>query len=142
MKICGQCGASKPLDEFYSVKRTGGTTSACKQCVRSNSAKWRKDNPERFKDGVRQAQLRREHGIDATEYDDLLKQQNGLCALCDLPPSTSTSSKKARRLGVDKHPETGLIRGLLCPLCSSGISLFGHSPERLIRAAQYVEVPR
>lgn len=48
-KICTQCGAEKPLDQF-SRQKLGklGRTAACKPCRNPWAAKWRATNPEKL----------------------------------------------------------------------------------------------
>lgn len=49
--------------------------------------------------------------LTVTEYDSLLKKQNGVCAICGKPP-------KKTRLAVDHDHKTGRVRGLLCFFCN------------------------
>lgn len=51
------------------------------------------------------------YGITQSEYELMLAQQGGVCALCGSPP-------KRYRLAVDHDHETGKIRGLLCTPCN------------------------
>src|SRR5438445_350801 len=44
-------------------------------------------------------------------YDQLLAEQNGVCAICGCLPTY-------RRLALDHCHETGKIRGLLCTRCN------------------------
>lgn len=62
---------------------------------------------------VRERRWRYSLGIELTEadYDRMLKQQKGRCAICRRPPRT-------RRLDVDHDHKTGRIRGLLCSNCN------------------------
>ena len=49
--------------------------------------------------------------ITPGEYDQILRFQGGVCAICGLPP-------KSVRLSVDHNHKTGLVRGLLCWQCN------------------------
>ena len=53
----------------------------------------------------------RQLGVSEARYEELLKAQNGGCALCGRPPKT-------RRLHVDHDHRTGEVRGLLCFVCN------------------------
>lgn len=53
------------------------------------------------------------------------------CAICGREPGS-------RRLHVDHCHETGLIRGLLCSRCNSGIGLLRDDPELLKTAYNYL----
>lgn len=51
------------------------------------------------------------YGITRKEYNRLLEEQNGRCALCTRPPSRT-------RLHVDHNHKTGRVRSLLCTRCN------------------------
>jgi len=65
------------------------------------------------------------------EYTKLLRDQNGVCAIC-------LSSPKHRALDVDHSHQTGNIRGLLCSVCNLAIGYFKDSPALLFRAIGYL----
>lgn len=69
------------------------------------------------------------------EYDALLESQGGLCVICLRPPAS-------RRLSIDHdHRVKGelRIRGLMHWRCNQGLQMFQDDPERLRRAADYLE---
>ena len=72
-------------------------------------------------------------GLASSEYDKLLTNQGGACAICGTEPN-------GRALAVDHNHDTGLVRGLLCHHCNTAIGLLDDSPERLIRAIEYLEM--
>jgi hypothetical protein len=51
-------------------------------------------------------------GITPSEYDRLLSEQNGVCAICERAPKT-------RRLAVDHSHWAGRVRGILCFACNT-----------------------
>lgn len=61
----------------------------------------------------------------------MLLAQDGRCLIC--------RGEFGQTLPVDHCHRTGKVRGLLCHHCNRGIGLFGDDPERLRRAADYVE---
>lgn len=65
------------------------------------------------------------------EYNGLLADQDGRCALC---PSTP----KTRRLHVDHDHATMTVRGLLCHRCNRALPAWIR-PDWLRRAADYLE---
>ncbi len=79
----------------------------------------------------RKKHLRRKYNMTESEYDWLLKEQNGRCAICYREP-------KGRRLAVDHNHRTGKIRGLLCGKCNAGLGLFDESIDVLKEAARYL----
>jgi hypothetical protein len=112
---------------------------------------WQRDNRERYLENLkrrhqrpdvkrreRDAYLQRTHGITIDEYDALLAEQGGVCAICEKPPRSDIS------LHVDHNHETGQRRGLLCWPCNSAIGNAGDDPVRLMALASYLNkyIPR
>jgi len=62
----------------------------------------------------------------------MLAAQGGTCAICDSPPGS-------RRLAIDHDHATGVVRGLLCPRCNTGLAYFRDRPELFRTAADYLE---
>lgn len=56
-KTCNKCGVSKPASEYYKRDKVY-LRSACKSCCNNQSAQWRKDNPERAREIVRNSAKR------------------------------------------------------------------------------------
>lgn len=81
----------------------------------------------------RKSNLKRLYGITLEEYDELLLQQNGLCAICG---RFWTQFKKP--FVVDHDHNTGAVRSLLCPACNTAIGLFQDDPVLLEKAALYL----
>ena len=80
--------------------------------------------------------LRKRFGISLEQYETMLQQQNGGCAIC----GASVGRKDGWRLAVDHNHKTGKVRGLLCTNCNSGIGRFKDSAELLLKASSYLEV--
>jgi len=58
--------------------------------------------------------IRRLYGLTEGEYDALLREQGGRCALCGQGPCCGRS-----RLAVDhRHDDSKAVRGLLCEKCN------------------------
>ena len=73
-------------------------------------------------------------GITVDEYDRLLVQQDGHCALCPATHSDGTSL----RFHVDHDHETGRVRGLLCRSCNMALGILGDDIDGLNRALTYL----
>lgn len=71
-------------------------------------------------------------GITLDDYNRMLIQQNGLCAICLNPP-------KRFNLAVDHDHKTGLVRGLLCYRCNYGLGWLGDNWEKIQRVYKYFE---
>lgn len=108
--------------------------------------KWREANVDRMKEyrrtpdrrtAQREGQRRRtlaKHGLTPEDYDRMLVNQGGGCAICGtLNPGARTSVFHA-----DHDHQTGAFRGLLCTNCNNGLGRFHDDPDRLDRAAQYL----
>jgi len=64
------------------------------------------------------AKLKRAYGIDAEQYQKMLANQNGVCAICFCPEVVLTKKGIPRRLSVDHDHKTGKVRSLLCAACN------------------------
>jgi len=51
------------------------------------------------------------YGITEPQYEEMLRRQNGVCAICGRPPKT-------RRLAVEHDHHSGRVRGLACHRCN------------------------
>ena len=78
-------------------------------------------------------------GVDAQRYQEMLREQNGVCAICHQPEtSPDKASGKTKDLAIDHDHATGAIRALLCSNCNRGLGLFNDSVELLAKAREYV----
>lgn len=81
----------------------------------------------------REENLRRRYGLTVADYEALLTQQNGVCAICGKACPTRG------RLSVDHDHATGEVRGLACHKCNTALGLFDDNPTLLRAAAAYLE---
>jgi Recombination endonuclease VII len=82
----------------------------------------------------RRKNLKAYFGLTPREYLEMLAAQRDRCAICG---SRSTAS-----LHVDhRHAEPAILRGALCNTCNTMIGLARDDPDRLRRAAAYLEYP-
>jgi hypothetical protein len=91
-----------------------------------NSRKWRTNNPIKSRDSYYKYQ----YGISFKEYEEILKNQNNVCAIC--------GNKTDRNLCVDHNHETGEVRGLLCLDCNSALGHFKDNKKYLNNAIKYL----
>lgn len=70
------------------------------------------------------------YGLSMDQYDELLENQDGGCAICEVKPDGT--------LFVDHDHTTGAVRGLLCSNCNFGLGLFADDPDRLIAGVEYL----
>ena len=71
----------------------------------------------------------RRYGIGKKEWDKMLDNQNGTCALCDRNPEV-----------VDHCHKNGFIRGLLCGKCNLYVSILDNDPLWIKKAKLYIGV--
>ena len=78
-------------------------------------------------------------GVDATRYQEMLREQGGVCAICSQPERTADGlSGKPKDLAVDHDHATGAVRALLCSACNTAIGLFNDDVALLAKAQSYV----
>ena len=90
---------------------------------------------------IKNQNLKRSYDINIDQYEGLLEKGNGVCWIC-LRPETRRRRKKApysEALYVDHQHSNGIIRGLLCRTCNTGIGYFDDDPERVAKAIEYLE---
>jgi len=120
----------KAIEKRYQEK------NAKKRAVRE---KKRRDHlnthlPELARQRRREKHLRDTYGIGTADYDRMLLEQNGLCAICQ----DDKNSKGKRYLSVDHCHSTKHVRGLLCDRCNRGLGAFLDNPDFLEKAKLYV----
>lgn len=72
----------------------------------------------------------RNYGLSVEEYERLLREQGGVCAICRHPE---------KELGVDHVHKTGRVRALLCLNCNLAIGHLYEDPLRARALAAYLE---
>lgn len=123
MKTCSRCKAEKPLTEFWKSARRGYQTY-CKDCSTTLRVKWAQDNPESKAHHVRKTK----YGLNKEQYQAMLEEQHGICALCPQPATV-----------VDHDHKTGRVRGLLCRRCNLFLGYIEGTPELYARALIYLD---
>lgn len=135
LRWCPDCEKYLPPSEFYMDKRTrAGLTRRCRTHHSRGSYKSRKtySSPASRYDEHRRRTLAK-YGLTQANYDEMVKVQNGVCAICSEPETT-----RYGRLAVDHDHATGRVRGLLCGHCNTGLGKFRDSPARLEAAIAYL----
>lgn len=136
-RTCSKCGETKPAEAFG--KRNGGRwyKSWCRPCESAARLEYARRDPrspeERSLAYWRRA-IKREYGITEADYDRMLAEQGGRCAIC---AATECGGGRAR-FCIDHDHETGAVRGLLCNRCNAAIGRMEDSADLLARAADYL----
>lgn len=170
IKVCTKCGIKRDSGEFYGnqswckpcykawhrarYQPKHGTDDAprdCAWCGASYQPKTRRVSlycsseckaAERRETGAQRAQhLLRKYGITPDDYDRMLAEQGGGCAICGAAP-TEQKAKYRTFLHVDHCHDTGAVRGLLCGEHNLLIGRFNDDPALLRKAADYIERKR
>ena len=78
-------------------------------------------------------------GVDASRYQEMLREQNGVCAICHKPEKHKDGlSGKAKDLAIDHDHTTGAVRALLCSACNTALGLLRDDPALLGVAIAYL----
>lgn len=124
-RTCENCG------ESYVPKQLKASAAYCSRAC--------KDEHRKTSGRQREAYLQRKYGISAADYDRLLAEQGGGCALCGVKPEDLQTGRFRTYLHVDHCHETGRVRGLLCPDHNLLLGRFGDSAEMFRRVLSYLE---
>ena len=125
MKRCADCKELKPYSDFPpSKKAKDGCHSYCKVCNNRRSQESRK----RLHGGSRHYHLKHRYGIGADDFDRMVADQGGLCAICGRPDPEH----------VDHDHVSGDVRGILCFNCNGGLGQFKDDIDALLAAATYL----
>jgi hypothetical protein len=81
---------------------------------------------------IRDANLKALYGISLVQYEQLLEQQGGVCAICGRSP------RGRPVLDVDHDHLTGIVRGLLCGNCNRAVGLLDDNPDLFDKAKAYI----
>ncbi len=133
---CRRCGGTEY--KVWGQKERRRYCLACKarsakESVRRNGRQVRVTEKDRVY--RRKWALMDRYGITLDDYDRMLAEQGGACAICGGGPEGGPATKN---YSVDHCHETGLVRGLLCSSCNIGLAKFRDRPELLIAASDYL----
>ena len=88
----------------------------------------------------------KKHGLTPEDYDRMLAEQNGGCAICGSADAGRAGGGKSdggeSSFAVDHCHATGIVRGLLCHQCNLALGLLGDDPERAAAASRYLRKTR
>lgn len=102
-------------------------------------AAYRVKNRDRIKAVKRVATLNREYGISLEQYNEMLKNQKGVCRICRQGETALDQQGNVRALSVDHCHKTGSVRSLLCLRCNRVLGMVEDQPWLLKMMAMYVE---
>ena len=124
------CSKINLCEGFYLVTKHDHRT-------KEGLAAYQKEYRNKFRHVHVAKERERKFGVDAAEYDRMLKAHNGKCGICKRE-ETATRMGKVLTLAVDHDHITGQVRGLLCSTCNKGLGMLGDTLERVQMAAAYL----
>ena len=132
--------ARRNMDKIRAYEKEYLQTEVGKKTAKRAQAKYRKTKKsdiaqERYhKSAKGQRYLLKnrldKYGLTALTYAQMYKDQKGLCAICEKPPTTE--------LNVDHNHHTKKVRGLLCRDCNLLLAQAFDDVDILLSAIQYL----
>ena len=120
-KVCCICKTDLPKTDFrFHPQTRDNRNSWCMRCESENSRWWH---------------LAKKYNLSRERYTEILRQQGGLCPIC----GCNLGTVRVKRPCVDHCHKTQTVRGIICHNCNICIGMAKDNPERLRRAAEYVE---
>jgi len=117
-----------PTNFRWLVRPKGEFDRSTREGRASYAKAYRDANPGRW----RHSRLRKNYGIGEIEYHRMLEQNGARCFICDRQP--------LQRFAIDHNHDTKDVRGLPCKQCNYAMGQFGNDPDRLRRAAEFLEL--
>ena len=91
------------------------------------------------REAVLSKRLKKKYGIAQEVYNELLKNQDGRCAICGSGETVlDYRTGQVRSLAVDHNHETDKVRGLLCVRCNTVIGRVGEDTSLLQAMIDYL----
>ena len=133
---CSTCKEDKDESCFHKAgNKKRGYQFSCISCRKKIKDKQKNSmTSEEWYLTQRQYWLKSKYGLNLEDYNNLVKEQNHKCAICDTDEVDSFKGL----LFVDHCHTTGKIRGLLCHHCNTALGKFKDSESILMKAIEYV----
>ena len=128
------CGEFKQ-PEYFHTGADGKSTAKCKVCYSIYGKAYRAKNADKYRAYTRKANLVKKYKITTDDYDFMLDEQGGVCAICGRRDSGRDQNE---HFCVDHCHNTGRVRGLLCHRCNVGIGHFDDDPHMVRSALEYL----
>lgn len=116
---CPDCKTDDPSKFAKNKSRWNGLQTYCRECHNKRQ---------------RPAYLQMNYGMTEEQYQNMLKEQGNVCALCGKPPAEGRYGK----LYIDHDHETKEVRGLIHLGCNVLIGYAFEDPEVLQSAIEYL----
>lgn len=141
---CRRCGVASVGysagggGKFYycDTCRPGAIADAQQRKNEARARRWAED-PE-WREHAKSVSRRSRYGISREQYEQMLQQQQGRCAICGDAPNPNGSGPSTRRLHVDHDHSTGRVRQLLCSPCNRALGYLKDDPAVVRAALKYL----
>lgn len=135
-KKCSVCKETKPISFFSSNRHSPDKyRNSCREC--ENKRDKERKNKKEYRS--RNTHLKNKYGITEETYIQMLKDQNGVCAICGKPERNKAKNGLPAPLYVDHSHSKQMVRKLLCSKCNSGLGMFYESKDLLRKAIAYLD---
>lgn len=104
----------------------------CVQCQEPSNGFW---HCQKCRDATNESKRKLTYGLTSQDIADLLKEQQSLCALCQLPFGTTRATKPV----IDHCHRSGKVRALLHNTCNIGLGMFHEDIAKLEKAIGYLK---
>jgi len=155
MKKCTKCKKEKLESDFsYQNKSENKFMSICKDCIseyqknkrlnniekqkkldkiiyqktKERRIKYAKEYRIKYPDRTRNTNLKSKYGIDQSEYNKKLIEQDNKCAICEI-----SIVDYGKIFCVDHDHNTNKVRGLVCDTCNRGLGYYEKYKDIYIR---------
>lgn len=151
-KICIKCNEEKSLKDFATRSdRKNPIRNYCKECddLRRKKDYYKNHDYEKEQASLRhienrdfnivrmrESRLKSRYGLTLEAYEKLLADQDYKCLICLLH-----RDDHRQNFHVDHDHNTGEIRGLLCAICNRYFIGNQRTPEKFLRAINYLKGP-
>lgn len=122
----GQCGPCRNRRRRASYKQRPGN-------VLARNRSWYMKNFDAVSKRNAERRLSQLYGLTLQDYERMILEQNGLCGICNKPPSPG------KPLAVDHDHQTGCVRALLCTTCNLRLGVLENA-EWTALARPYLEL--
>lgn len=152
IKICYVCKQAKEVEHFGLANNSKGDDGRAAYCIDCSATLterekaaivtklWRIRNKVKHDKQHKNYSLQKTYGISIDQYNEMLHEQNSVCAVCFEPSTVMRKDGRIHSLCVDHDHRTGEVRSLLCHTCNT---LLGHieiDPARVQRLLSYLKL--
>lgn len=138
---CRTCGnkfyhAQNPRTEEQILESIRLRKEYKKRYFQENKDRIRERKKKPSKEKSAEYNMRWHYGVEIEDFNRVLLEQNGLCAICSIKLDRSNRSTVP---SIDHDHRDGSFRGILCHRCNVSLGLMDENPETLRSAIRYLE---